>query len=454
MIDKLMNVFLERCESYELNEVRRIMRVWTDIFQQHIRPGDHVVLKPNWLAASHKFDKAEWESVITHPSVITAVLEIALQCLRGQGRVTITDGPQTDSQWEAIMQRMTPSLWQRMGNEAGVEVSVVDLRLDEWTNENDVTVAKRSLPGDPLGSVICELNEYSEFINHSASTLGYYGADYDKAETNEAHSGRNHKYKVSASAIDADVFINIPKMKTHKKAGITCALKNLVGINTYKNWLPHHNEGTPAQGGDQFPDSGAKNRAEAFLIERFKSFLVRFPSMGKAMIPVKNLGRLAFGDTRETIRSGNWYGNDTLWRMVIDLNKVLLYANTDGSLRGDSLDQRKRYIAIVDGIVAGDGKGPEAPDRVDANLLILGTNPVSVDACCAKAMGFDWRKIPSLARAFLVDRYKLVDFQYGDIRIKSDSESADIDLAGWVRPENFRRFTPHFGWTGHIESDR
>jgi hypothetical protein len=341
-----------------------------------------------------------------------------------------------------------------MGNEAGVEVSVVDLRLDEWTNENDVTVAKRSLPGDPLGSVICELNEYSEFINHSASTLGYYGADYDKAETNEAHSGRNHKYKVSASAIDADVFINIPKMKTHKKAGITCALKNLVGINTYKNWLPHHNEGTPAQGGDQFPDSGAKNRAEAFLIERFKSFLVRFPSMGKAMIPVKNLGRLAFGDTRETIRSGNWYGNDTLWRMVIDLNKVLLYANTDGSLRGDSLDQRKRYIAIVDGIVAGDGKGPEAPDRVDANLLILGTNPVSVDACCAKAMGFDWRKIPSLARAFLVDRYKLVDFQYGDIRIKSDSESADIDLAGWVRPENFRRFTPHFGWTGHIESDR
>jgi uncharacterized protein (DUF362 family) len=30
--------------------------------------------------------------------------------------------------------------------------------------------------------------------------------------------------------LQADVFINLPKPKTHKRAGITGAMKNLVGI--------------------------------------------------------------------------------------------------------------------------------------------------------------------------------------------------------------------------------
>ena len=32
---------------------------------------------------------------------------------------------------------------------------------------------------------------------------------------------------------------SLPKLKTHKKAGITCALKNLIGINGNKEYLPH-----------------------------------------------------------------------------------------------------------------------------------------------------------------------------------------------------------------------
>lgn len=50
----------------------------------------------------------------------------------------------------------------------------------------------------------------------------------------------------------ADVFINLPKMKVHKKTGVTLSLKNLVGINADKNWLPHYSGGSPRNGGDQF----------------------------------------------------------------------------------------------------------------------------------------------------------------------------------------------------------
>ena len=58
-----------------------------------------------------------------------------------------------------------------------------------------------------------------------------------------------HEYLISRSAMDADVFINLPKLKTHKKVGVTLSLKNLVGINGDKNYLPHFCIGTPAEGG-------------------------------------------------------------------------------------------------------------------------------------------------------------------------------------------------------------
>ena len=39
----------------------------------------------------------------------------------------------------------------------------------------------------------------------------------------------------------------MPKLKTHKKCGVTISLKNLVGLNTNKNLLPHHSLGTPSR---------------------------------------------------------------------------------------------------------------------------------------------------------------------------------------------------------------
>ncbi len=40
---------------------------------------------------------------------------------------------------------------------------------------------------------------------------------------------------MSKSPLVADVFINLPKLKTHKKCGLTVNLKSLVGINANKN---------------------------------------------------------------------------------------------------------------------------------------------------------------------------------------------------------------------------
>jgi len=168
------------------------------------------------------------------------------------------------------------------------------------------------------------------------------------------------------------------------------------------------------------------------------------------LIPVKYFGKRIFGETRRTIRSGNWHGNDTLWRMVLDLNKVLFYANPDGTLRADDAANRKRYLSIVDGIIAGEGNGPEAPDPRECGVLIVGTNPVAVDATCARIMGFDWKRIPSIANAFRISRYKLADVAYDDIEVLFEDPvfHGGVGRLSTASPKGFK---PHFGWTGHVE---
>ena len=63
----------------------------------------------------------------------------------------------------------------------------------------------------------------------------------------QTHGRGRHQYLIAREVIEADVVINVPKLKTHRKAGITGALKNLVGINGNKDYLPHHRLGGVGQ---------------------------------------------------------------------------------------------------------------------------------------------------------------------------------------------------------------
>ena len=67
-----------------------------------IRPGDTVVLKPNFIKEHHETKLDEWEQVITHGSVIRAVCDYVLLALKGTGRIIICDAPQTDSSFRKI----------------------------------------------------------------------------------------------------------------------------------------------------------------------------------------------------------------------------------------------------------------------------------------------------------------------------------------------------------------
>jgi uncharacterized protein (DUF362 family) len=439
-------VFCLKCDQYDAVKILRSLA--DEVFAQ-VRPGDTVVLKPNWVMESHKYRPADWEYVITHPAVITAVLTKVLEHLAGKGKVVIIDGPTTEASFRKLIARYPVSTWHELASAAGVTLEVTDLREHEWETSNDIIVKRHILPGDPRGKTEVDLrDEASEFCGHRKSKRGYHGADYDRSETNRAHDGHHNRYSVSRTVIEGDVFINLPKLKTHRKAGITCCLKNLVGINTYKNFLPHYSEGGPCEGGDQFPTDNLNARIEGPLMGFLKQHVLKNQLVARLLSPFNTLGKQIFGDTRQVVRSGNWYGNDTLWRMILDLNKVLLYANPDGSLREGVLVNAKRYIGIVDGILAGEGHGPLAPEPVEMGYLFCGTNPVAIDAVCGTFMGFDPLKIPTIARAFQVQHYPLCDFGMADIVVSlADNDYQLTDLP----PNLIVPCVPQFGWKGHIE---
>ena len=47
---------------------------------------------------------------------------------------------------------------------------------------------------------------------------------YNPELLGENHSAGRHRYLIAREIIEADLVINLPKLKTHKKSGVTGAL--------------------------------------------------------------------------------------------------------------------------------------------------------------------------------------------------------------------------------------
>jgi hypothetical protein len=160
---------------------------------------------------------------------------------------------------------------------------------------------------------------------------------------------------------------------------------------------------------------------------------------------LKQTGYAVLGDTEDVVRSGNWHGNDTCWRMALDLNRIMLYANPDGTLRKTP----KAFFSVVDGIIGMQGSGPVAGKPKSVGLVIAGYDPVSVDVVCTGLMGFDYSKIPLLSRAFDNSPYPLTNISPQDISVTSNMKTLQGRLSLLQQEASFD-FEPHFGWKGYI----
>jgi uncharacterized protein (DUF362 family) len=407
----------------------------------HLRGSPEPLLfKPNLINHRHLFG-GDHSAVVTQPEVVDLAWEVA-DALELTGRRAVADAPQGDADFQRLLESSGLEDW---GRKRGVDL--VDLRNERYEEFGGVATQRHPLPGDPAGRVLVDLGELSAF--HGVSGRTYYGADYDIAYTNDHHSNGRHQYRFSGTALGSGIVMNLPKLKTHKKAGVTVSLKNLVGLNVDKNLLPHHSLGTPNDGGDAYAESASSQKLEGRILRTVKPVMSRSKLVARGAGLAKPLARRVFGDTREVVRSGNWWGNDTLWRMIHDLNRILIYARSDGSVAGTP---QRRTVSLVDGVVAGEGKGPEGPDPVQTNVVVAGTDFVAVDIVAATLMGFDYRKIPHLARALDPHPLPLTNIAVEDLTVDSNVHEWNRNL--WeIDPKTMFSFRPHFGWEGHIERE-
>jgi len=243
--------------------------------------------------------------------------------------------------------------------------------------------------------------------------------------------------------------VNLPKLKTHKKTGVTLALKNLVGINGDKNWLPHHSVGSVAEGGDEFPDARWIDRLRSRATEVARPWLARGRGLGLFRL-ARRIEDVTRGDA--FIRSGNWYGNRTTWRMCLDLNRCLYYSDRAG-LHLDAARPVRTVLTVLDGIVAGEGEGPLAPTDVPLGVVLAATDPVALDLAAVRLMGFDERLIPKVCEPMRGEGLRLTG-----VRTAADVAVSEV-LAGSFERRDFgvddlraaRTFVAHPGWRGHIE---
>jgi uncharacterized protein (DUF362 family) len=429
-------------------------------FKEIIGPGNTVVIKPNLVLDRHD-EGGDLFSIITHPSIIRAAIDYVYIALGGQGRIVIADAPQMDCDFGALLEKTNlPSIQELYKDELGFGIDVYDLR-EFWYDVKKAESAKAAytkyrfkLPGDPQGGVVVPLDNDSLFYGLEAEK--FYGADYDRREVIKHHHGEVHDYLVSRTILSADAVILLPKLKVHKKVGVTLNVKGLVGVVVNKNCLVHYRLGMPSENGDQFPEGILDKREQTVVtLQRWASDVLlsrRHPATDAmydyaaktASSVFKRLGLKAKRETR-LLDAGNWHGNDSAWRMADDLYRLFLYADQEGRLHTKPI---RRLFSIIDGVTGGEGDGPLAPAGRECGVLVAGFNPGAVDIVGARLMGFDFNKIKMLSQ--LAARPELFKVDINSITIESNQDEYK-DLLERNSGKRYFNFEPSPGWKGEIE---
>jgi len=421
-----------------------------------VRRGATVVVKPNWVYHELPNESHPEEILVTHPAVIRAVLDYVYIACGPEGRILLADAPVQGAQFEPLV-RMSriDDVRERFASGLMFDVAVADLRavIGEVSSDGRVRQVPSKRP-DPAGYRTVDLGTRSHLEEVASYSTKFRCLDYDPRALHENHRPGRHRYLLSGSVLAADAVINVPKLKTHGKSGVTASLKNLVGINGDKAYLPHFRTGSPRFGGDDYPLPSALAwtrtavrerlvRSDSELVWKTIRWLgLRALGLASQLRRPANVG----GSNPYTIYSGHWHGNDTTWRMVLDLNMALMFAKADGSW---SETPQRGYLSIVDAIVSGERNGPITPHRRETGAVFATQCPVAGDYAAAWLMGFDPERIPLLAAA----RERL-GFSYPH---SSSEREVYVATADGVVPLTSMslnwRFRAPDGWFGHIERD-
>jgi uncharacterized protein (DUF362 family) len=377
-------------------------------FRHLIREGQTALIKPNWVRHFNPVED-DLDALVTHTSVIRVVIDYLLLAMNRKGTITIADAPFQDCDFHKLTQltainRLISLYRPRF---PGVKFKVIDLRKTVLKRESS---GIRRIPsgleqqleikGDPEGYTLVDLGEHSFLTDISGKHQQFRVTLYDPHLLQRHHNRTKHEYLISNSVLGADFLVNVPKLKCHTKTGITGALKNLVGMVGHKEYLPHHTNGSPRKGGDQYIHASLVKPLITYLSDHYWANVARRSATVNALEAslIHALCRVSRIVDKDGLSDGSWCGNDTIPRTVLDLNHILYHY--DFASAELSSTRQRRALHIVDGVVSGQGHGPLKPVKKNASVLVAGFDPLLVDSCIARLAGFDPMKLRTIAYAF------------------------------------------------------
>lgn len=394
----IRNVFINLC----MDEANIGTNRWNP-FKDYVKSGDTVLIKPNLVMHKNLAEadmKRGMECMVTHPSVTRCVFDYVYIALKGSGKIIIADAPVQDCDFDELLNNSGYGVlfeYLKSKETRELKIEIGDLRDTKLINENGYQRQVERTESHYKGKVV-NIKEISNFNNlkkkNRLRVTNYHGGD-----TVSHHSREKNEYCISEAALQADVIFNLVKPKTHRIAGYTAALKNMIGLSTRKEYLPHHRKGSVGHGGDEYvhthtflkflnsTGNDVKNWALKHRLHVISDTCNEF-----CRLTGKKLDRLE----KSRKKFGMWSGNDTIWRTILDVNYIIRYCDKNGEMR----PQRQRKIVhIGDMIVCGEKEGPLRPSYKKVGGILFSEHAIEFDLCVVKLMGLDYRRFPVLWNA-------------------------------------------------------
>ena len=396
----------------------------------YVGKNSYILIKPNFV--NHENPEGGLDCTVTHPSVLRCIIDYCV--IAGAKIIEVADAPIQNCDFDKLMIIHGYKKVFGFFSDNDINIEVTDLRMTiSQRLPNGVFLQEKH--SDIYGKKTCEfdLKELS-FFNTLYGKQNYGVANYSDEAINLHHNNGHHKYLVSKSVLEADLIINLPKPKTHRFAAITGAQKNFIGICSDKEYLPHFRSGSPETKGDEYDQSTLLNKIISKLNKqrclhidnnnyKMQLFYIKLIEL------IKRIAKVFF-IKEQKYSSGQWYGNDTIWRTTLDLNLIAMYGDSSGSI---NLNKAPRNILnIGDLIIAGEKNGPLQPLPKKLGIILASDNCVIFDYIFCKITGFDFKIIPTIKHSitshYLLSRlfdeiilYSNLN-KYNKVQINSDFE--------------------------------
>jgi len=321
-----------------------------------IRPGERVVIKPN-LEGGAPLQH-------TRPCVVRPIVDMAMAA--GAAEVIIAESCPVLSTAKTLKATGYVDMVDEL-NRRGLPCKLGVVNLDEtpwsWVNLGEASVYP---PG-----------RFTDADLVSSRSKTYHQAkDSHGCSVGGKVLGNHALYDL---LFDADVVINVPRLKIHGMMLNTLALKNLVGITV------------SSPSGD--------DRSENFA----------------------RIAHHGTGNGPDHMIKG--FGNDIAWREMTNINRALVYWK-NGKMH--DTPQRK-LLCVLDAIACGDGSHGNGP-LVPVGAILAGVDPIAIDAVGSRLMRYDYRAIPLIYNATTAPSHALGTHDPASIALVGDPIGSDISF--------------------------